>query len=330
MLLTGHANASQILLDGGGNMVGVNKTDSFTANSGRKYVGLDTISMSNTDLIMFFGCNTASEDSNLCTASVGRGAKVAVGTSDKVVSRTGEGATWVQRFLDGLYNGKSVVSAGTYANNFVSSTNSMRTSWTYEGKGGTIVNPSTRSASADANSEFALDESIIEKAVQIEFSNFVDEVVSENATDYSDILTDVVSYLCTIDDSFDLADYTISTKAFGDDQGILSLEYRIGDDIATEKGFTFVYDNGKLVSVTYDVDLYGNTKQRNLSVDEEKLISIVNQHKANTPVVVLAEDQSEYSYYTFDYNSQELKYVTEEYTFDGEVWKGNIVEEQLN
>lgn len=311
------------------------KKHSFTANSGRKYVGLDTISMSKTDLIMFFGCNTATEDSNLCTASVDKGAKVAVGTSQSVVSRAGEGATWVQRFIDGLYNGKSVIQAGAYADKFVSASNCMRTGWTYEGKGSTIVNPSTKKITLETegvNALGALDASFVEETVDIHLGELDDHIISGNATVYAEELGDVVSYLRNIDGSFDLSDYNISTKKFADGQGILSLEYSIGEDISTEKGFTFVYADGSLISVTYNRDLYSASIQKNASIDEKYLIDTVNEHKANIPTVTAVDNSSVFSnaYYTFDYASQKLMYTVEKYVFDGEVWKGTVVEEQLN
>ena len=47
----------------------------------------------------------------------------------------------------------------------------------------------------------------------------------------------------------------------------------------------------------------------------------------NTSIV---EDENTISYYTYDYKTGELKYVSEVYTFDGEAWNGNATEVILN
>ena len=334
VLLTGHSNASQIILDNGSNLVGVNKTNSFTADSGRKYVGLNTISMDNTDLVMFFGCQTAVGDSNLCTASVGRGADVAVGTSISVVSRAGEGATWVQRFIDGLYYGKSIIEAGAYADTFVSATNSMRMGWTYVGDGSKIVNPVSENTLTLQynNTILPYNDSIVEMDIEIEIIDFVSNLVSEKATEYSGMLEDVIAYVTMIDDSFDLTNYRVSTKMFDDNNGILSLEYFIGGDIATEKGFTFIYENGILTSVTYNKEFYNTASMRSNLTNEKELIEIMKQHKANMPVDLTNNDKETNSrdYYSYSFESNELKHIQEIFTFNGEVWLSDLVENPIN
>lgn len=334
VLLTGHANGSLIELDNGSTKVGVHTGDSYTANSGRKYVGLNSISMSNTDLIMFFGCSTATGDTNLCSESVSRGAKSAVGTTQSVVSRSGEGATWVQRFIDGLYNGKNIIQAGAYANNFVSSTCSMRTGWTYKGSGYTVVNPKSRermSEVQDIDERFALDASIVDEDVQIQFGIFNDNVIAENALNFEEGLVEVVSYLRGIDDSFDLSNYKISMRSFSDNEGIITLDYYIGSNISTTKGFTFIYCDGMLTSLTYNSQLCSNSRSAYQTVDEDKLIALVNSYETDRlNMMNTLEDENAISYYTYDYKTNELKYVSEVYTFDGEVWNGNVTAVVLN
>ena len=336
VLLTGHANGSLIELDNGSTKVGVHTGDSYTANSGGKYVGLNSISMSNTDLIMFFGCSTATGDTNLCTESVSRGAKSAVGTTQSVVSRSGEGATWVQRFIDGLYNGKNIIQAGAYANNFVSSTCSMRTGWTYKGSGYTVVNPKANARMSevqDIDARFALDASIVDEDVQIQYGIFNDNVIAANALDFEEGLEEVVSYLRGIDDSFDLSNYKISMRSFNDNEGIVTLDYYIGDNISTTKGFTFIYCDGMLVSLTYNSQLYSNGRSTYQTVDEDNMIALVNSYEADrssTMNTSIVEDENTISYYTYDYKTGELKYVSEVYTFDGEAWNGNATEVILN
>ena len=316
--------------------MGVHTGDSYTANSGRKYVGLNSISMSNTDLIMFFGCSTATGDTNLCTESVSRGAKSAVGTTQSVVSRSGEGATWVQRFIDGLYNGKNIIQAGAYANNFVSSTCSMRTGWTYKGSGYTVVNPKANARMSevqDIDARFALDASIVDEDVQIQYGIFNDNVIAANALDFEEGLEEVVSYLRGIDDSFDLSNYKISMRSFNDNEGIVTLDYYIGDNISTTKGFTFIYCDGMLVSLTYNSQLYSNGRSTYQTVDEDNMIALVNSYEADrssTMNTSIVEDENTISYYTYDYKTGELKYVSEVYTFDGEAWNGNATEVILN
>ena len=334
VLLTGHANGSLIELDNGSTKVGVHTGDSYTANSGRKYVGLNSISMSNTDLIMFFGCSTATGDANLCSKSVSRGAKSAVGTTQSVVSRSGEGATWVQRFIDGLYNGKNIIQAGAYANNFVSSTCSMRTGWTYKGSGYTVVNPKSRermSEVQDIDERFALDASIVDEDVQIQFGIFNDNVIAENALNFEEGLVEVVSYLRGIDDSFDLSNYKTSMRSFSDNEGIITLDYYIGSNISTTKGFTFIYCDGMLTSLTYNSQLCSNSRSAYQTVDEDKLIALVNSYETDRlNMMNTLEDENAISYYTYDYKTNELKYVSEVYTFDGEVWNGNVTAVVLN
>ena len=238
--------------------------------------------------------------------------------------------------MRGIYNGKNIIQAGAYANNFVSSTCSMRTGWTYKGSGYTVVNPKANARMSevqDIDARFALDASIVDEDVQIQYGIFNDNVIAANALDFEEGLEEVVSYLRGIDDSFDLSNYKISMRSFNDNEGIVTLDYYIGDNISTTKGFTFIYCDGMLVSLTYNSQLYSNGRSTYQTVDEDNMIALVNSYEADrssTMNTSIVEDENTISYYTYDYKTGELKYVSEVYTFDGEAWNGNATEVILN
>lgn len=332
VLLTGHANANIIQLDNnnGNTKIGVHDTNSYTATSGRKYYGLNNVSMSNTDLIMFFGCNTASGTSNLCTKSVSKGASASVGTTQEVVSRTGEGATWVQRFIDGLYNGKTVAQAGAYANNFVSSTCSMRTGWTCIGTSSTVVNPSGSKSLVmneveNSDIQGQLDPDIIENKVNINFELNNRNIISENAAKYEKELYEVIEYIKTIDDTFDLSDYKLSIKSLDDNVSIVSLDYYIGDTISTNKGFNFICENGVINTLSYNGKYYLNQKD---DFDEYEIEKKVNEDMENNreDINSVSKDQKGVFYYTYDFSTGNILFIEEKYSFDGEVWKESYSE----
>lgn len=69
------------------------------------------------------------------------------------------------------------------------------------------------------------------------------------------------------------------------------------------------------------------------TVDEDNMIALVNSYEADrssTMNTSIVEDENTISYYTYDYKTGELKYVSEVYTFDGEAWNGNATEVILN
>ena len=162
---------------------------------------------------------------------------------------------------------------------------------------------------------------------------FNDNVIAANALDFEEGLKEVVSYLRGIDDSFDLSNYKISMRSFNDNEGIVTLDYYIGNNISTTRGFTFIYCDGMLVSLTYNSQLYSNGRSTYQTVDEDNMIALVNSYEADrssTMNTSILEEQNTISYYTYDYKTGELKYVSEVYTFDGEAWNGNATEVILN
>lgn len=210
----------------------------------------------------------------------------------------------------------------------------MRMGWTYVGDGSKIVNPVSENTLTLQynNTILTYNDSIVEMDIEIEIIDFVSNLVSEKATEYSGMLEDVIAYVTMIDDSFDLTNYRVSTKMFDDNNGILSLEYFIGGDIATEKGFTFIYENGILTSVTYNKEFYNTASMRSNLTNEKELIEIMKQHKANMPVDLTNNDKETNSrdYYSYSFESNELKHIQEIFTFNGEVWLSDLVENPIN
>ncbi|MEG1448650.1 MAG: hypothetical protein RSC41_04885 [Oscillospiraceae bacterium] len=363
VLLTGHASPNVLYLDHGTTLIGINRTRSFTATSGRVYTGLDNINMNNADLIMLLGCSTAAGTNNLASKSISQGAKSALGTTDSVVSRTGDGAVWVQSFLDGLYYGKTINKAALYANTFVPSSNSMRMYWTIKGDADTVVNPANKTVSStidnvlsktindsmvEENSTITrtisnipkLNPSIVQDNINLDFTIFENNMKFIDANIYSNELENVVNFLNNIDQSFDLSNYKIFMKSFNDNNtsGIVSLCYFIGEDISTDKTFDFIYEDGKLSNICYNKDFFDVAKNANnysnstLSPsDEEELIKIVNNHQLANPQILSPSDNTKlHSKYAYNYKNQELAYIKECFSFNGEVWVDEYNKDILN
>lgn len=329
VLLTGHAGADRLRLDNGNQLVAIHRDITYTATSGRKYYGLNNINMSNTDLIMFFGCNTASGSANLATQSVSNGATSALGTLHEVVSRTGDGAIWVQKFLDGLYNGKTVLNACYYADNFVPADNGMRTGWHIKGSLYTVVNPSGKSISTAAESQGNLDD-IIEKPLNINISNMPYSIENKPLSEYKNEFSALIETIQSINPKFDLSEYHISKRSVCDDNaaGIISMSYYIGDNISTKAGYNFLYENNEVTCVSYQNKSI-NAAQQISDEAKAQLCETVSNNQIVPFSSEIGDQDKESQYLVYDLDNDKLICIQEHYHFDGEVWHDSYSEDLL-
>ena len=154
-----------------------------------------------------------------------------------------------------------------------------------------------------------------------------EDIFNEPACDYIPYLSVALDYIKKTDISFDINKHRISVKHFNDNNGLLSLDYFISDDISTDKSIIFELDNDSIISVTYDKALYADEMYL---ADEQSLIDIVNAHKEQNDVS-LKEDPLHRSYYTYSYRTGELKFIEEIYQYDDDnCLSGNMKETILN
>ena len=110
---------------------------------------------------------------------------------------------------------------------------------------------------------------------------------------------------------------------------IMEISMKIGNNIYTDRGFNFVCENGTIISVVYNSLYYNQCFLEN--TNEEQLISFVekNMEKANVALKE-SEDEVVRAYYSYSYQTGELKHIIESYSFDGVDWIDDYEEVALN
>lgn len=98
-------------VDDSDHQCGVYRDKDFKSATGYTYAGLESRDLSDVKLISFVGCNTASNDDNLCSTAVSGGANCAIGFTSNIHSRTSDGKNWLINYHNALYNGATVKNA---------------------------------------------------------------------------------------------------------------------------------------------------------------------------------------------------------------------------
>ncbi|MFS1518657.1 hypothetical protein V1503_19665 [Bacillus sp. SCS-151] len=255
LFFAGHANNELMTWNydnkGGDYKVGVYYTNGFVSSTtDYTYVGLNDYNLNGTKLMVFAGCETASGSTNLLTKATDNGADSAVGFVDKVA--TASATKWRGKFTDAIGLGKSISQAITYADSFSYDDDRVLTS-TYEGSGSLIVKQSNFYKSQ----EDFLNKSLVSK--ESKETPVIGEKIKEKQKELpvnkdikfdfqNEDYTEIVNYISSIEDMFNLGDYTTKIKEKEDGNGSITFNYTI-DSIETNVKYTAVIEDNLLTTI---------------------------------------------------------------------------------
>ncbi|MCL2859943.1 MAG: hypothetical protein FWF46_05195 [Oscillospiraceae bacterium] len=286
-------------------------------------VGLNNVNMDHTQLITYAGCHSGYGDTNLLTASIARGATVAVGFNDEIHSRATDGQNWLLAYNTALGNGLYVKSAITWANSNAP-TSDLATTVVYKGPAGTINiktpiliagavtsmrNATLNDAIPVKSNEFNLNDIFLIEDVVIPYK-VSKEITNENLDNYKKEFNFLIKEIIKMDNGFNTKDYKVSTHLYNneDGSGFVRFDYYIDGIIQTNKVYMANIENNKII----DVSLVGIKKENldNLkNVDNSKLSSKVKKFETDNK-------SKENSFSAINYNNQKNKEITSTYEYD--------------
>jgi len=250
----------------------ITNTNTYNYSSPYGTIGIGVFNASKIKLIMFQGCNTASNNSSITHYANNVGARTAIGW--KLVIYRNSIADWQNRFWPYLASGHTIQQAVNYANSFNYSNNNVKelhvagsTSATVNSLGGSSV-----VRSIDDNREYLINKNI------------------DNHTEQN-IISEIENIIKTnINSTFDIDNYIIEKSNPSTDEGtetIYDIILKI-NGVETNLAYT-VFFNSHLSKITkvYDnknglnVDKLMSSKRTNisktLSVEKEKEINDVKK-----------------------------------------------------
>jgi|GEM_PF-3377567 len=211
--------------------------DFISSTTSIEYAGLESYNLSQTDLMVFAGCLTASKEEsseNLLTRAIDNGAQTAVGFPDSI--GTSSASKWRCKFSDGLALGKTVLESINYANSFDYDDTLVRNA-TYEGNPDLILRAAPRGYSV-TNEEISI-------------YNFYKSIYySAENNEYKEISEFIID---NVDESFKITDYKIDVAKRGNDNYFVTFTKMIGA-LETDIVYTFSIKEGYVSTIS----LHGN------------------------------------------------------------------------
>lgn len=293
VFLSGHGSAAGMSWDykgkGGKHNVIIRHASSinFTVEDGAITIGLGGYKMSQNDLIVYAGCQTANGTTNLTNVAVSRGAQTAIGWSTDVHAISH--VTWLKRFNDKLKEKKSIQVAAEYANSFNYSNNSVKNYVIFGDKNFILGENYEIASSASLNNiieDINRNEYIINKEITTESGE-----VSEN-----DIKRNIEKTIQeTIYSDFNASDYKVEING----SEIITYDYVLYVKGArTDLGYTIKVKGNKILNI------FDNTNGKNIetikkNADKDTIQKVIST-KMVTSSLTKAKKYAQQEYDNFD------------------------------
>ena len=227
---------------GGQNAVELENNLYLVSGSGNSttQVGLNGYTLSNTRLVVFNACYTASGTSNICTVARTRGADAAIGWKGGLTSA--DSTKWQARFQSYLVSGHKVHIAMDYADSFSDYYSNANTkyhlvygNWTQY----ISLNASSSSGDTQESQNVRGDDRVVP--------------IQEITCSYDDVtIEDLENAIVALDSDFDAGEYELSVASTSEDNTsfVVDVTKKIGD-FSTSSGYTFIFHDNK-TNVMYD------------------------------------------------------------------------------
>ena len=209
-------------------------------SNGTTDVGLSGYTLSNTRLVVFNACYTASGTSNICTVARTKGADAAIGWKGGLTSA--DSTKWQQRFQSYLVSGHKVHISMDYADSFSDYNNNLNTknhlvygNWTQY----ISLNASSSSGDTQESQNVRGDDRVVP--------------IQEITCSYDDVtIEDLENAIAAHNSDFDAGDYELSVASTSEDNTsfVVDVTKKIGD-FSTSSGYTFIFHDNK-TNVMYD------------------------------------------------------------------------------
>lgn len=227
---------------GGQNAVELENNLYLVSGSGNSttQVGLNGYTLSNTRLVVFNACYTASGTSNICTTARTRGADAAIGWKGGLTSA--DSTKWQARFQSYLVSGHKVHIAMDYADSFSDYYSNANTKYhLVYGNWTQYISLYVSSSSNDTQAE------------QQQRSDDRVVPIDEITCSYDDVtISDLENAIAACNADFDANDYELSVVSTSEDNTsfVVDVTKKIGD-FSTSSGYTFIFHDNK-ADVMYD------------------------------------------------------------------------------
>ena len=209
-------------------------------SNGTTDVGLSGYTLSNTRLVVFNACYTASGTSNICTVARTKGADAAIGWKGGLTSA--DSTKWQQRFQSYLVSGHKVHISMDYADSFSDYNNNLNTknhlvygNWTQY----ISLNASSSSGDTQESQNVRGDDRVVP--------------IQEITCSYDDVtIEDLENAIAAHSSDFDAGEYELSVASTSEDNTsfVVDVTKKIGD-FSTSSGYTFIFHDNK-TNVMYD------------------------------------------------------------------------------
>ena len=209
-------------------------------SNGTTDVGLSGYTLSNTRLVVFNACYTASGTSNICTVARTKGADAAIGWKGGLTSA--DSTKWQQRFQSYLVSGHQVHISMDYADSFSDYYNNLNTknhlvygNWTQY----ISLYASSSSGDTQESQNVRGDDRVVP--------------IQEITCSYDDVtISDLENAIAACKADFDADDYELSVASTSEDNTsfVVDVTKKIGD-FSTSSGYTFIFHDNK-TNVMYD------------------------------------------------------------------------------
>ena len=227
---------------GGQNAVELENNLYLVSGSGNSttQVGLNGYTLSNTRLVVFNACYTASGTSNICTVARTRGADAAIGWKGGLTSA--DSTKWQARFQSYLVSGHKVHIAMDYADSFSDYYSNANTkyhlvygNWTQY----ISLNASSSSGDTQESQNVRGDDRVVP--------------IQEITCSYDDVtIEDLKNAIAAHNSDFDAGEYELSVASTSEDNTsfVVDVTKKISD-FSTSSGYTFIFHDNK-TNVMYD------------------------------------------------------------------------------
>ncbi len=284
--------------------------DIKTSTTNASHVSLDDITLSNVNLIQFFGCHTAEEDSSgnsLLSVARSQGADLAVGFNGTISTRTTAGRDWLDVYHSKLASGNTWISSFAAACVAEPNTN-IQANMKYSGNSSLTIAPTSTAQNISAsNLNFDVSE---HEAITISADDWSESNAFEVAADLN-LNIDSEEYNCS---------FTLLNEE--DNSGIYVFDYNVGENITSDKAYAVVVMNGKVA------DVISNNIE--VEIDKEEIAQKYNT--LSTAAVQTASQNSLENIvnteerYTYDCSTGKLTYTYVVYTKEDGVIVDNVFE----
>lgn len=246
-----------------------------TNNSSSNIVGIQSYSLTNTKLVVYDACLTASGDTNLCTQTRSSGADAVIGW--RVVIGADDAFKWQTRFQNYCALGYKVHLAMDYADSFSDyNDNSTIKNHLIYGDWLQVIKKTTASAATTLN------ESTIQTTAE-DVNRIKD--IPELVCDYNSINYQLIEDTIAANfDGFDAQDYnkTVTSNSIDNSSFVIDYTLKIGD-FSTKSGYTLIFRDGKASAI------YDNTIDSTVAVTSS-VYSVANYRNIDNQVeLALAE-----------------------------------------